>query len=327
MAVSRSPLPIGLGALRPISPASGQGPDSGAIYIEFLKMGNTIQQICRTPSTSFVKGFIKFLNRTEITLDVNTPDSNGETPLFVAAQMGRKEVVEYLIGKGAEINTPDSKGDTPLHVAVQNDWKEIINLLLRHRANVNQANTKDVTPLYSAIKSRCWEIVELFINHLGDINASDEKGNTALHYAASLGWMQGVDLLISIGADINKANGAGQTPLHFASYYGRPIIVKDLIEKGADISLKNIGDSTALHLSCMALEKVFNARAYKMRSSKMKRLKRVVLLLQRDHLPEPRLRRIISTLFMRILEENNESFHIWNKKYLLIKAHLNVYPK
>ena len=36
--------------------------------------------------------------------DVNAKDRLGETPLFFAARLGRKEIVELLIAKGADVN-------------------------------------------------------------------------------------------------------------------------------------------------------------------------------------------------------------------------------
>jgi ankyrin repeat protein len=34
---------------------------------------------------------------------------------FIAARNGHKNVLEFLLSKGAEVNRKDNKGDTPLH--------------------------------------------------------------------------------------------------------------------------------------------------------------------------------------------------------------------
>ena len=60
--------------------------------------------------------------------DVNAKNDDGGTPLHIAADWGRKEIVELLIAKGADVNMKDRKGRTPLDLA---NW-ETKDLLRKH---------------------------------------------------------------------------------------------------------------------------------------------------------------------------------------------------
>jgi len=64
--------------------------------------------------------------------DVNAGDRGGATPLHVAAEKGRKEVVEVLIAKGADVNAKDSDGSRPLRLGTKEGKKDVAELLRKH---------------------------------------------------------------------------------------------------------------------------------------------------------------------------------------------------
>ncbi len=49
--------------------------------------------------------------------DINAKDDLNNTPLYYAAKNGNKEICEFLLKHGALVNTPCSDGNTPLHAA------------------------------------------------------------------------------------------------------------------------------------------------------------------------------------------------------------------
>jgi ankyrin repeat protein len=71
--------------------------------------------------------------------DVNAKDMFGSTPLHGASTLGRKEIAELLIAKGADVNAEfDADGLTPLDLVflfILNDkaaQKEMADLLRKH---------------------------------------------------------------------------------------------------------------------------------------------------------------------------------------------------
>lgn len=59
------------------------------------------------------------------------------TPLIAAASQGHGDIVDYLIGQGADVNAPSSNGVTPLAVAVDSDNLAMVNLLLPHNPTIS----------------------------------------------------------------------------------------------------------------------------------------------------------------------------------------------
>ena len=70
--------------------------------------------------------------------DVNTTDKVGRTPLHFASANGHKEIVELLIGAGADVNAKvvsgAAQGKTPLDAANETNHPKTADLLRKHGA-------------------------------------------------------------------------------------------------------------------------------------------------------------------------------------------------
>jgi ankyrin repeat protein len=95
--------------------------------------------------------------------NVNAKDTNGWTPLHLAALNGQKETTEILIAEGADVNAGDKI--TPLHYAAQYGEKEIVELLISKGADVNAENYEGKTPLDRAIEYNQPETADLLRKH------------------------------------------------------------------------------------------------------------------------------------------------------------------
>ena len=97
----------------------------------------------------------------------NQTNWQNETPVFMAANWSRNEVLEkLLINKGNpnhQVNTT-SPFNTPLLIATTNGNKKGVQLLLEHGANPKLANPKGKTALDIANNDGYNEIVELLKN-------------------------------------------------------------------------------------------------------------------------------------------------------------------
>jgi ankyrin repeat protein len=67
--------------------------------------------------------------------DPNIGDSNGDTPLMIAAGIGFEEAASQMVRQGAKVDAGNRRGETALSVAVQQRQPRIVELLLRAGAN------------------------------------------------------------------------------------------------------------------------------------------------------------------------------------------------
>ncbi|WCR53691.1 MAG: Phosphocholine transferase AnkX [Wolbachia endosymbiont of Ctenocephalides orientis wCori] len=148
--------------------------------------------------------------------DVNAEVGNGtgDHLLHFAARKGLLAVIELLIKHNADINVQDKQEKTPLHLAMQNDKKDIVEILLNHdKINVIIKDKDGLTPLRWA---KDVGIVVSLIEKGANVNAKDNDGNTLLHLAAKDGHTAVVELLIGKGVDIT-ANNSNEMPLNLTN--------------------------------------------------------------------------------------------------------------
>ena len=121
------------------------------------------------------------------------------SPLHFALYMKDEAKARSLIEAGADVNGRTPDGTTPLDRAVVAGFKDIVELLIGKGADVNAKNFWDWTPLHSAVY-RHKDVVELLIASGADVNARDRSGGTPLSYAQSEGYTEIVGLLRKHGA-------------------------------------------------------------------------------------------------------------------------------
>jgi ankyrin repeat protein len=198
-------------------------------------------------------------------VDLNAAFTDGEdagmTPMFLAAQENRLDVVKLLIAAGVDVNTARAEGATPLHAAAHNGHAGVVSVLLETAgADMNAASTdgelSGITPLFLAAQNGHEDVVSVLIETPGvDPNAAPSDGKragvTPLFSAAQDNRLDVVKLLIAAGADVNKArDDDGCTPLHVAAEAGHADVVDLLIADGAKVNATCTSDgATALSLA------------------------------------------------------------------------------
>ena len=125
---------------------------------------------------------IDLLLNPQRSVNVNSRNKQGRTPLHLTAESKEYDKAETLLYSGADVNAVDNNGCTTLHLATRGYFSETF--------------------------------CQLLIERGADVNAIDDQGNTALHAAAGKA-ARGRDLvsfLIEHGSDVSIANKKGKTP-------------------------------------------------------------------------------------------------------------------
>jgi ankyrin repeat protein len=125
--------------------------------------------------------------------------------LVVAIGNGDLPKVKRLVEKGCDFNSPDTTGFhlTPLMWAISCRQREVLAYLLQKGANPNAKNSDGETALHVAIygRDRNADVVALLISHGADVNAKDRRGCSVLTCAkADPPAPQLVDILLKAGA-------------------------------------------------------------------------------------------------------------------------------
>jgi len=188
-----------------------------------------------------------------VRLGAPTEDAQKRTPLHVAAEMNRADVVEFFAKAGFDINAQDVSGRTPLHGSISAKALDAVKKLIELGADALRRDTDIKTPLHLAAASGYVEGAEALlalpevsrsVNAYrtyslgftplmeavnanqpaiaakiaavgGDVNAQDNQNRNSLYIAVETGSVDCTRLLLNLGADAAKSGGAGynKTPM------------------------------------------------------------------------------------------------------------------
>jgi ankyrin repeat protein len=174
------------------------------------------------------------------------PEPANQTPLHWAIREGHKDMIEWLLARGANPNADG--GDyhplgSPLHWAIWGWDVDIAVLLVSHGGDIhNKTKNYPCTPLHDAVKFGHRAMVEALITKTGDTRAAKWA---PLHATVASGDRQAVEDLLAKGADVNAKGEGGYTrgegglsALHVAAGKGHKDIAELLITRGADVDEK-----------------------------------------------------------------------------------------
>eukprot|EP01059_Diplonema_ambulator_P007376 TRINITY_DN16847_c0_g1_i1.p1 TRINITY_DN16847_c0_g1~~TRINITY_DN16847_c0_g1_i1.p1 ORF type:complete len:325 (+),score=60.30 TRINITY_DN16847_c0_g1_i1:306-1280(+) len=160
--------------------------------------------------------------------------SKGETPVHIAAERGRSEVLAALLTLGASPNTQEHSGATPLTTAALKGYVGIVAQLLDHGADVN-ATGMGSTPLHYAAFGGHGENVKLLLSHGAGVEIRDNSGRTALHSAAfgttfNVNTLSSMQMLLDSGASANAVDNNGAKPIDLVGGSKYCVEAKALLE-------------------------------------------------------------------------------------------------
>lgn len=214
------------------------------LIIAFL-ITYSVYSFCGTLENNLLNN-IKIANKTKIsdTLDRGA-DINGNgkvyltfttahtTPLTLASQGNKEDIVSYLINRGADVNLENEAGMTPLISAVRFDRIGNIKILLSKGADINYKNKYGNNAVMFAAADSNSETLELLINSRGDVNSRNSMKQTPLMAAVTACNIEKVEILLKRGADVNNRDIDGKTAVMIAREKGYQDIIAVLNLYGA----------------------------------------------------------------------------------------------
>ena len=140
------------------------------------------------------------------------------TQLMKAVKSGDLPLVTNLIRQGVDVNQADTNGDSPMIMAAYEGHDEILKVLLEAGADVSALDPgMKATALHAAAYAGRTGAARLLIAHKVEINRQGPyNGYTALHDAIWQGHLDTARVIIEAGADLTIKSNGGQTPIEFA---------------------------------------------------------------------------------------------------------------
>jgi len=202
--------------------------------------------------------------------NANTMDETGASPLYLACERGKTEIVKLLLSRGANPNmklkardrhpVPEACGDhhgkTVLHCILESQFQDVasitvlMQLLLDGGAEVNAASTDGETPFYVACSKGLTSVVAKMLDYGAKVDGHGIR--SPLNVACRNKHMPVVQLLLSNGANPNilevDAYRCRRTlPLHIAAANGSSELTELLLKHGSNIDVADASGNTALH--------------------------------------------------------------------------------
>ena len=145
----------------------------------------------------------------------DTPNSRGETPLYLAVKEGDIEAVRALIQDRANPVLVSADGWLPLHLAAFKGQLDSVKLMVEVLGNdwMQYRDNDGWSALHFAAGSGSLPVVRDLLN-ADNLESTTSEGRTALHLAALAGHFSTVAFLLQEGASLQTLDNEGKTPLH-----------------------------------------------------------------------------------------------------------------
>lgn len=163
----------------------------------------------------------------------NALNQKGITPLHSAAEKGHLKIVKLLVDQyGANVNfqipvnSSCCHGWTALMIAAAEGHREVVQYLLSKGANPNLRNRHGRTALMFPVNYRFLAIAKLLIDKGADPNAVDEQGRGMVIVATEKNYPDVLKLLLAAGARPDVKTSDGKNALQVAEAQGFREIVQ-----------------------------------------------------------------------------------------------------
>ncbi|KAK6491297.1 transient receptor potential cation channel [Huso huso] len=207
-------------------------------------------------------------SQTEATVCVSQENTEGETPLHLAAEIKKDmihfeeedtKIIRILMEYDIDITAATRLTcETPLHYCARVGNTDVLLEILKNfntnqlQQAINKHAKNGWSPLLLAAERGHTEMVRILLQNHARVDVFDEHGKAALHLAAGNGHEEIADILLSHKAFVNAKTKLGLTPLHLGAQNGYCRLVKLLVETHmASIDALSLTKRTPLHLAAL----------------------------------------------------------------------------
>ncbi|XP_074647625.1 uncharacterized protein LOC141903414 [Tubulanus polymorphus] len=218
-----------------------------------------LSEICRILRRALFDDDIKALKAVcRNTVEPDLIDNEGNSPLHMAARMGRRKCLKWLLeNTDLPVMAFNSKGQTCAHEAAQQGHyrclKEAINHGMSHPGFITKKDDDGMTVLHVAVCKGEHEPIQWLVTKYGGVLVpmKNNDGQNVLHIAAAIGNVELIRFLYSADRKIlNDQDNCGATVIHYAAYHGQLDAIKYLIDSvKANIRILTHRNESCLHIA------------------------------------------------------------------------------
>lgn len=215
-----------------------------------LKEGSSLEQELHNATIARDSIRIEYLLKRGA--NINARDTEGQTPLMVAAKSGDISVVNGMLEYNADPNLQDHDGWTAAMHAVRSNDPKMMRLLgkPRYKANFELLNHDGMTVLgLATYHNKANAAVAMMDSGAKPDTAMGAARYTALMIAAKQDNQTMVQTLLQYKANPNARNAGGLTALMIAAARNQDMLISLLLKSGADAGLQDEEGKTALMLA------------------------------------------------------------------------------
>ena len=148
-------------------------------------------------------------------VDVNATDSQGRSPLHIAAQNKDPVLAAFFIALGANVNGLDRQGRTPLAISTEQYDPPTARVLSSSGADIHFLMPGNLSPAKYGVQ-RGGEFLEALLNPT-TLESVDSSGQNILHIAAIQGSSEAIEIILKTGKNlIAQKDAQGRTALDIA---------------------------------------------------------------------------------------------------------------